>query len=146
MAARTGNVFVAGGRSVARLPSNGAVRQDELPRPAIGISAATPFTRVRIAVPMEVGAVLFWDDGDSRPFADDMPDPAVAFTRGGMLVALSAGVGRAYRGEGKSLRLHSSFAGYSSGRSPVAVTPTDMLNHFAVFTADGVVRVLQLAP
>jgi hypothetical protein len=73
-----------------------------------------------------------------------MPEPAVAFTRGGMLVALSAGIGRAYHCEGKKLRLHASFTSFSANQPPVAVTPTDLLNHFAVFTADGAVRVMQL--
>jgi len=93
---------------------------------------------------MGVGGMLFWEDGDHRPFADDMPDPAVAFTRGGMLVALSAGIGRAYRCEGKSLKLHASVTSFSANQPPVAVTATDLLNHFAVFTADGAVRVMQL--
>jgi hypothetical protein len=61
-----------------------------------------------------------------------------------MLVALSAGIGRAYHCEGKKLRLHASFTSFSANQPPIAVTPTDLLNHFAVFTADGAVRVMQL--
>ena len=73
-----------------------------------------------------------------------MTDPVLAFTRGGMLVAVSRGLGRAYHIGGGSARLHSAFTSPTTERPPVAVTSTDMFNHFAVFTADGTVKVFQL--
>jgi hypothetical protein len=144
MAARNGHVFQAAGRWLAHVTPAGTAREESLPRPARSMVSAEPFTRVRVAVAMEEAGLVCWDDGDVRAFAEGMPAPAVAFTRGGALVAVSATLGRVYRGEGKALKLQSSFATFNANQSPVAVTATDQLNHFATFGADGLVRVFQL--
>ena len=69
-------------------------------------------------------------------------NPAVGFTRGGMLVAVSAGEGRVYRTNDWKVRRAGTFDG--PGKPPLAVLPTGKLNGFAVFAADGVVRVYQV--
>jgi hypothetical protein len=145
MASRNGQVFLAWRDLFVRLAPAGATQREQLPGPVRSLAAAAPFTRVRVAAALQEGGMLFWEDGESRPFADGMAEPAVGFTRGGALVAVATGLGRAYRTEGKTLKLHSSFASFSPEGPPVAVTPTDQLNQFAVFTADGQVRVYQLA-
>ena len=144
VAARNGQAFLAGGNRLTRVGADGRLYRQTAPGPIKRMAAAAPLTRVRVALSMEEGGVLVWDDGDWKPFADGMAEPAVAFTRGGALVALSGGLGRAYQTDGKALRLVASFTSFSGGGAPVAVTPTNLLNHFAVFTSDGMVRVMQL--
>ena len=146
MAARNGHVCVASDlhQSLALVSPTGAVKDKRLPHPVTRIAASAPFTRVRLAVAMEEGGVLFWEHGDSLPFGEGMASPAVAFARDGMLVAISRGVGRAYRTDGHTVKLRSTFASFSLPGPPVAVTPTHVLNHFAIFGTDGLVRVVQL--
>src|SRR5205085_4051954 len=96
----------------------------------------------RVAASTEWGGRVFWNDAEAQPFGEGLPDPLVAFTRGGMLVALTPDEGRVYRtNEGRVVH-HSTFPG---PKAPLlAVVPTARVNEFAVFTAAGVVRVYQV--
>ena len=139
-------MFIAshGHQFVAGVGPTGPVREERLARPVTRLATSSAFTRVRLAVATEEWGVIFWEHGDSLPFGEGMASPAVAFTRDGMLVAISRGIGRAYRTDGHAVKLHSTFASFLPDGLPVAVTPTHVLNHFAVFGADGLVRVFQL--
>jgi hypothetical protein len=114
----------------------------ETPASIGALAASAPFTRLRVAASMEWGGRVFWEDAEAQPFGEGLPDPHVAFTRGGMLVALTPEEGRVYRtNEGRVVH-HSTFPG---PKAPLlAVVPTAKVNEFAAFTAAGVVRVYQV--
>jgi hypothetical protein len=142
MAARNHHVFVAAGDALLRVPPTGDMRFETIGGVARQLATSAPFTRTRLAIAHDEGGTVFWDDGQSRPFGEGLFEPAVGFTRGGALVALSKGIGRAYRTEDQQVRHHATFTGPE--RPPLAVVATDRLHHFATFGDDGAVRVFQL--
>lgn len=140
--ARAGHVFVTWGQAVLRPKPNTGLVPDPMPRPVRRLAISSPHTRLRVAVGLEEGGMLLWPDGPNTPFGDGLTDPLVAFTRGGTLVAADAREGRVYRTDGGAPHRRGDFAGL--GANPVALTPTNRLNEFAAFAADGKVTVYQV--
>lgn len=139
---RSGKLFAVWPGGVLRFDPAAGPTVASLPRPVLWLAASAPFTRVRVAAAMTEGGVVLWEDGREQPFGEGMAAPRVAFTRGGLLIALTADEGRVYQTDGTGLKLQSPFRG--PGGMPLAVVPTPRINEFAVFMPDGVVRVYQV--
>ena len=110
--------------------------------PVKRMAASAPHTRPRIALATGEGGVVVWEGADTQSFGEGLSAPHVAFTRGGLLVAVSGSEGRVYGTDGARVTLAGSFRPPGPGVS--AVTPAARLNEFAVFTTDGAVTVYQV--
>ena len=142
MVARSEMVYASWGSAILTYGPVGGLRVEPMPRPVRQIAVTAPFTRLRIAVAFDEGGTLLWEDGGNKSFVDGLIDPLITFTRGGHLVAVAADVGCVYRTAGNDARKVGEFAG--PGPGAIALTPTDRLDEFALFTADGKVTVYKM--
>lgn len=131
--------------------------------PVSCVAASPPDDRVMFAAGVRDGGLLVIVDGENvssadaadcptaasmRPsvlvvrFGDGLERPLVAFTRRGLLVAVDGTTGRVYRTDGDAPRRRGDFL--VSPPRPLAVTRTDRLDGFALFTIDGNVTVYQV--
>jgi hypothetical protein len=116
----------------------------ELPDAILSLQGSWPFSRTRLVATMAEGAVLYWDDSAQRraSFATELTRPVVRFTMGGWLVAASTSACQVYRTEGHRIRLEADCSGGKA--EPLAVLDTDNPNQFALFEADGAIRLYQM--
>jgi hypothetical protein len=142
LVARKGHVFVASLNTLGRVSPTGQVSVDSLPGVVRELAASPPFTRVRVAAALREGAVMLWEDGEQRHFAEGLANPSVGFTRGGSPVVVTKALGRAYRTDDRSIKLHATFTGPDT--DPLGVVATDKIDQFATLGPDGVVRVYQI--
>jgi hypothetical protein len=84
--------------------------------------------RIDLNDQLDKGGVIQWTDHDSRQiaFADDLPEPVVALTRGGWLVVAGGDRIEVYSARSEKVTLHARAAG--PGDRPIAIlsaaTPT----------------------
>jgi tetratricopeptide (TPR) repeat protein len=142
MVARSEQLFASWGQALLTYGPVGGVRVEPMPRMVRQIAVTAPFTRLRIAVAFDEGGTLIWEDGGNKSFGDGLIDPLITFTRGGFLVAAAADIGRVYRTAGNDARKVGEFSGPGAGA--IALTPTDRLDEFALFTSEGKVSVYKM--
>jgi hypothetical protein len=98
-----------------------------------------------VAVALEQGAVLYWDDYQERstPFAAELAAPALQFIEDGWLVAASANECHLYRtAENYTIRWEANLPHWHG--QPLAVLSTNRPDQFALVGADGVVAIYQV--
>lgn len=147
LVARRGHVFLGNGRGIWHWRPGRAgemsPRRIDLPGPMIAMAASPALTRARVAIAFDTGGAMLWTDGTLQRFGQGMEEPKIAFTRGGLLVAVAAGEARVYRTSGSRIELQASFP--LDGPAPLAVCAATKLEEFGVIGADGAVRVFALS-
>jgi hypothetical protein len=113
--------------------------------PIHAIQGSFPTTRTRIAVSLEVGGRLIWDDGVQhliQRFAQDLPQPLTCINRGGYLVALADRSCEVYSTRDRQIELA---AQTTLGKAPaLAVLPGPRNNQFAVAFSDGTLAAYEI--
>jgi tetratricopeptide (TPR) repeat protein len=140
-------VFATWGSAVLHFSPARRARLEPTPGPVRRLAAcesAAGENHAWVAAAMDEGAVLLGPGGTAHPFADDLSEAHVAFTRGGVLVAAGGGgVGHVYQvdaGGGRPRRR----GGFEVPGTLVALTATNRRNEFATFDAGGKVVVYQV--
>ncbi len=108
-----------------------------------GLHRSARHSRSRVAVALERGALLYWDESQEHvaPFAEDLDEPVLRFV-GGWVVVAAVHQCRVYRtAENHQIHLEASVA-HEQAR-PIAVLPTDQNDRFAVVAQDGIVAIYQ---
>jgi tetratricopeptide (TPR) repeat protein len=144
LAARRGAAYVVCGDQLHCIERQ---RQQilSLHRPATGLLVSNPFVRPRVFATFDQGGVVIWpEDGHAVRFGEDLMDPVACFTRGGSLVVIGRGRGLILRVERQGITHAAPFE--HSPEPPAAIVPTDDPAGFAVFFADGLVRIMKLPP
>jgi hypothetical protein len=140
--ARRETLCVAAGQRLWFIRHSRLSADVRLPDTAIQLIGSAPHTRARIAVAMQQGGLILWGDhaaAPRTPFASDMPEPRIALTHGGLLVAASKDEIDVYRTAENQLRLHVRVPG--NGATPLAVAATHCANEFAIIYLDGRVAI-----
>ena len=136
--------YLAVGDRIVIIKRGGATRTVELPDGVLSLAGSWPLSRTRLVATMETGAVLYWDEmGERRAsFAADMARPVARFTMGGWLAIASGAACQVYRTEGHRIHLVAECPGAKA--DPLAVLDTADPNQFALFGADGVLRLYRM--
>jgi tetratricopeptide (TPR) repeat protein len=116
----------------------------DLPGAILGIHGSAPFSRARVAVALEQGAMLYWDESQEHvsPFAVDLVAPVLQFIDGGWLVAASEEQCHVYRtAENYTIRWEASVS-HRHG-PPIAVLSTARPHEFALVCQNGTVATYQ---
>jgi tetratricopeptide (TPR) repeat protein len=142
LAAHEGHVAATWGTSVVRFGLNGGVQTHVVDQTARTIVAGNIGGEQCFVVGLEEAGWLLRPDGAGERFGDGLTAPFVTFTRGGMIVAADGTEGRVYRAETKVTRVGR--FDVPAGKTLAALTPTDQLHGFALFTTDGNVQVFQV--
>jgi hypothetical protein len=142
--ARSDATYLAAGDRLVILKPAEAAKIIELPDAVLSLQGSSPFSRTRLVATMEAGAILYWDDSAQRraSLATELARPVAGFTIGGWLVVASAAACHVYRTEGHRIRLEADCPG--SSVEPLAVLNTTDPDEFALFGADGTVRLYQM--
>ena len=135
-------IYARWGQAVLRLIPKIEATVIPMPERVRGFALGPPDRRGLIAVALERGAMLLWQNGTTLPFANDLSEPRVAFARNGLLVAADRQAGRVYRVSETTLRQVADFPGL--GPDAIALTATSQLDQFAAADAGGRVTVYQL--
>jgi tetratricopeptide (TPR) repeat protein len=120
------------------LPQPGFSETVEMPSTILGVTCSAPHTRRRVAVTLDAGGVLFWDDHFDRHqewFGTVLSSPVAAFTIPGWLVAASATECQVYSTSDRRVRLEAE--GHWGDVVPIGVLKTGMADEFALLFADG---------
>jgi hypothetical protein len=142
LAAHDDDVAMTWGTNVVRFRSTQGLQVMPLSGAARSIAVGTVHGRAHFIAGLEDCGVLIRPGDDIERFGDGLIAPLLRFTRGGMIVAADATEGRTYRAE-QSVTRAGRFD-VPGGKTPLALTPTDQLHGFALFTNDGNVQVFQI--
>lgn len=140
-------VYVGLGTNLCRIRSGMKAEIMQTASPITQLIGSPKGTRPRLAVAMETGGLMLWDDemnGELGAFASTMSNPMITLTRDGSLVVASAGEIETYSTHDRKLKL--------TGRTPVAarmIPPIAALamrqtNRFAILSGDGMLRFYEL--
>jgi hypothetical protein len=120
---------------------------DELPNEIQSLVCSGPYSRPRLAVGFEQGAMLYWGyrtTAQRERFAHDLVMPALGFTDGGYLIAAAEQGIEVYSLHDNRLALvarqHALFA------APLAVFSGAASDQFRILFRDGTVRVYKITP
>jgi hypothetical protein len=115
----------------------------ELSSGAVSLALSAPFTRLRVAVALENGGLLFWpQENKQEKFAVGLSRPAIAFTRGGELIAATKDEIRIYRTDDTRLQIIATTPG--PGHIPVSVLPASRIDEYALILENGDVQVFRI--
>jgi hypothetical protein len=113
-----------------------ALRSIDLPGQAVRLASAPPHTRPALVISLEHGAVLHWlGSGDYVELDRDCPAPQATFIPGGPLILLS-GL-QLILLEVDSRGVHQVTRMDLTQPAPIAVSPTDQPNRFALLQPNG---------
>ncbi|MDZ7616777.1 MAG: hypothetical protein U1E05_07225, partial [Patescibacteria group bacterium] len=103
------------------------------------------FSRARVAISLQAGAMLLWDDYQAlkSPFAEDMAAPVLRFIDGGWLVAASEHACNVYRTT-ENCKVHCEATVCHKHGAPIAVLNSGQKDRFAMVTEKGTVVLYQL--
>ena len=104
------------------------------------ITGSAEYSRARIVAACARGGVVVWGvtaDSPRSTFAMELFEPVVGLARGGWLVAATKEIVEVYSTRGSQLTWVNGVPG--PDQPPIAVTPTNIANQFAVFTSEGLV-------
>ena len=146
LAVRSNHAYLALGTRILTLAYGRTWQATMLPHPVTHMAASHPLARMRVAVGMEMGGVVFTDGLESHPLAEAMDFPILAFSRGGALLAVARSEIRLYRMSGRRPEYRGTWPGYGfDASSPgAAVLPTDRMDEIALIAPDGQVRIIGL--
>ena len=142
---REGTAYVGLEDRLFILKPSGNVKVVDLPGKILRLHCSPPWSRARVAVALEQGAVLYWDDYQERStsFATELAAPVMQFIEGGWFVAASANECHLYRtAENYQVRWEANLL-HRHGQ-PLAVLSTNRSDQFALVGADGVVAIYQV--
>ncbi|HYF50596.1 MAG TPA: hypothetical protein VEJ63_14385 [Planctomycetota bacterium] len=143
MAARDQRVFLLMDSTLIQVNGDEQLTR-ELPSKAVALAISAPFTRLRIAVSLENGGVLFWpQENKQEKFAVGLTRPAIGFTRGGELIAATKEEIRIYQTESARLQIIATTAG--PGHQPVSVLPATRIDEYALILENGDVQVFRIS-
>ena len=142
---RDGTAYVGMEDRLVVLKPDGRVKIIDMPGKILGLHGSAPLSRARVAVALEQGAMLYWDDFQERssPFAGELAAPVVQFIEGGWLVAAAEKECHVYRtAENYKLRWEANLPHFHG--AVLAVLPTARPDQFALFTANGIMALHQM--
>ena len=140
---RRGHLFTAAGKQVVRFDLN-TKRSDSFEMPSVvqRLSASAPFTAMRLIIGLEWGCAIMNDAGSFQWVARTLPQPVGMFTPDGALVVVGGESGQILQ---RNTRGEFSFlSDFSIEGTPVSLLAADA-GRFAVFNAEGVVKVFRMA-
>ncbi len=111
----------------------------------LDLTGSDPLSRTRVAATFEWGGAVLWgglDWGNVRTFGERLWRPLATFTRDGSLVAIAQGEGQVFSTHNLAILHRRTFP--SPENVPLALLPAAGLSEFALFGADGTVRVYRL--
>ena len=117
------------------------MRFESLPRFARQVEVTAPGQCYRAAIAMEEGVEICFENSHLRS-ALTLIEPRIAFSRGGHLIATDRTSGQVIHFEDEKLSRVVRFE--VNGEQTIALTPTNHLDEFARFTADGKVTVYKI--
>ncbi len=142
---RRDSVYVATGNRVIALVRGESFVVTELHDPVLEIAGSDPLSRPRLAATFEWGGAVLWgglDWGNVRVFGERLWRPLATWTRDGSLVAVAQGEGQIYGTENFAISHRRTFP--CPEIVPFAVVPAAGLSEFALFGADGSVRLYRV--
>ena len=143
MVARNESVFVAINSEIHHCIGSELRWHTELSHPIHSLVGSVPLARVRLAAAFaEGGAVLWPGERHVEHFGQGLFDAKIAFTRGGLLVAVGRGEGRTYHTDQLKLRHGITFE--TQDQIPLALALTSSLGAFAELSPGGLLRVLEI--
>ncbi|MBI4867926.1 MAG: hypothetical protein HY816_13360 [Candidatus Wallbacteria bacterium] len=148
MAAQGQYVFVATIQRLHQVDMEGHQKTLELPGRIRDLAVSPPNSRLRVALVLDEGGVVFWPTRGTQSavqgtFGERMSRPRVALLADGSLVALTPKEGRLYDVTGTGVRQLASFEG--PGDELVAVLPCRRPGELAVVEATGLVRTYRVS-
>ncbi|MCC9607991.1 hypothetical protein LOC68_02235 [Blastopirellula sp. JC732] len=133
-------VYIGAGERLCAYRQGVLQHKLELDQPIYQLAGTLPNTRSRVAVAMERGGVVFWDDapdGKRERFSTQMSHPQIVFNRGGLLISASGRTGEVYSTHDTKLKLEAEleFSG-----NVVAVASDISPNRFSVLLESGEIQ------
>src|SRR6185437_460150 len=141
IAARLEHLLMTWGAGFCRRGPISGMRFESLPSLARQVEVTAPGQRYRAAIAMEEGVEICFENSHLRS-ALTLVEPRIAFSRGGHLIAADRTSGQVFHFEDEKLSRVVRFE--VSGERTIALTPTNHLDEFARFTADGKVTVYKI--
>lgn len=145
--ANDSGVYVGLGTNLCRIRSGTKAEIIQTPSPITQLVGSPKGTRPRLAVGMEAGGLMLWDDelqGALGSFASTMHNPRITLTRDGSLVVASAGEIETYSTHDRKLKFTGRTTVATRMMPPIAALAMRQANRFAILSADGMLRYYEL--
>jgi hypothetical protein len=146
MFARPGRVYFGRGDCLYQFqPGCQAAEPVFLPGRIHSLAGSHRHTRPRLAVGLEMGAVLCFEDRSPHEtvrFAINVERPVCGYTWNGSIIAAGEGCCELHRTAGRQVIFCCELAG--TGPAPIAVLTARPGNRFGLVSADGVIRVYEM--
>jgi len=146
MFANDKGVYVGIGTNLCRIRSGTKAEIIQTPSPITQLVGSAKGTRPRLAVAMETGGLMLWDDelhGALGTFASEMHEPRITLTRDGALVAAGGSEIETYSTHDRKLKLTSRTTATALKTPRIAALAMRQTNRFAILSAEGKLRFYQ---
>jgi tetratricopeptide (TPR) repeat protein len=147
MFANDKGVYVGIGTNLCRIRSGTKAEIIQTLSPITQLVGSAKGSRPRLAVAMETGGLMLWDDelhGALGTFASEMHEPRITLTRDGALVAAGGSEIETYSTHDRKLKLTSRTTATALKTPRIAALAMRQTNRFAILSGDGMLRYYQL--